>query len=42
MSLKAELEIWVSALVAFDDENFEKALLLFSVRMTAEILTTRY
>ena len=31
MSLKAELEIWASALVAYDAERFEEALELFSV-----------
>jgi hypothetical protein len=31
MSLKAELETWASALQAYDEENFERALELFSV-----------
>jgi hypothetical protein len=31
MSLKAELETWASALKAYDEEDFEKALDLFSV-----------
>lgn len=32
MSLKAELETWASALKAYDEEDFEKSLDLFSVR----------
>jgi hypothetical protein len=32
MSLKAELETWASALKAYDEEDLEKALDLFSVR----------
>ncbi len=32
MSLKAELETWSGALKAYDEEDFEKALDLFSVR----------
>jgi hypothetical protein len=32
MSLKAELETWAAALKAYDEEDFEKALDLFSVR----------
>jgi neutrophil cytosolic factor 2 len=31
MSLKAELETWAAALKAYDEEDFEKALDLFSV-----------
>lgn len=31
MSLKAELETWASALVAYDAERFDEALELFSV-----------
>lgn len=31
MSLKAELETWAGALKAYDDEDFEKSLDLFSV-----------
>jgi len=31
MSLKAELETWAAALKAYDEEDFEKALELFSV-----------
>jgi hypothetical protein len=31
MSLKAELEIWASALKAYDEEDFDKSLDLFSV-----------
>jgi hypothetical protein len=31
MSLKAELETWASALQAYDEENFERALELFTV-----------
>lgn len=33
MSLKAELETWAAALKAYDDQDFEKALDLFSVRL---------
>lgn len=33
MSLKAELETWAAALKAYDAEDFEKALDLFSVRL---------
>lgn len=32
MSLKAELETWAAALKAYDEEDFEKSLDLFSVR----------
>ena len=32
MSLKAELEIWAGALKAYDEEDFDKSLDLFSVR----------
>src|SRR5258708_3024419 len=32
MSLKAELETWAAALKAYDAEDFEKSLELFSVR----------
>lgn len=31
MSLKAELEVWASALAAYDAEKFDEALELFSV-----------
>ena len=31
MSLKAELEIWASALAAYDAEKFDEAIELFSV-----------
>lgn len=31
MSLKAELETWAAALKAYDEEDFEKSLDLFSV-----------
>jgi len=31
MSLKAELETWAAALKAYDEEDFEKSLELFSV-----------
>ncbi|KAJ7928502.1 NADPH oxidase regulator NoxR [Mycena leptocephala] len=34
MSLKAELETWAAALKAYDEEDFEKALDLFSVNLT--------
>jgi hypothetical protein len=32
MSLKAELETWAGALKAYDEEDMEKALEMFSVR----------
>jgi|SRR5580693_15704 neutrophil cytosolic factor 2 len=32
MSLKAELETWASALKAYDEEDFDQSLELFSVR----------
>ena len=32
MSLKAELETWVDALKAYDEQDFDKALDLFGVR----------
>jgi hypothetical protein len=32
MSLKAELEIWTSALKAYDEEDFDKSLELFKVK----------
>jgi neutrophil factor 2 len=32
MSLKAELETWAAALKAYDDEDFDQSLELFSVR----------
>lgn len=39
MSLKAELEAWASALNAYDEENFEKSLELFSrIADTSKIL----
>lgn len=31
MSLKAELETWAAALAAYDAENFEESLELFTV-----------
>ena len=31
MSLKAELEVWASALTAYDAEKFDESLELFSV-----------
>jgi hypothetical protein len=33
MSLKAELETWAAALKAYDEEDFERSLNLFSVRL---------
>ncbi len=33
MSLKAELENWAAALKAYDEEDFQGALELFSVRV---------
>ena len=33
MSLKAELETWAAALNAYDEENFEQSLELFSVSL---------
>ena len=32
MSLKAELDIWASALQAYDEQDFQRSLALFSVR----------
>lgn len=34
MSLKAELETWAAALKAYDEEDFDKSLELFSVGYT--------
>jgi hypothetical protein len=34
MSLKAELEVWATALKAYDEEDFEKSLETFSVCFT--------
>jgi len=31
MSLKAELDTWAAALLAYDEEDFERALELFAV-----------
>ena len=39
MSLKAELETWAAALKAYDEEDFDKALELFSVRHMDMILS---
>lgn len=40
MSLKAELEIWASALKAYDEEDFDKSLDLFSrIAESSKILT---
>ncbi|OSX61905.1 hypothetical protein POSPLADRAFT_1066338 [Postia placenta MAD-698-R-SB12] len=40
MSLKAELETWASALKAYDEENFDKSLQLFSeIGDSSKILT---
>jgi len=33
MSLKAELHAWASALKAYDEEDFDQALALFTVRV---------
>jgi neutrophil cytosolic factor 2 len=33
MSLKAELESWAAALKAYDEEDFEQSLEIFSVRL---------
>ena len=41
MSLKAELETWAAALKAYDEEDFEKSLDLFSVRPPPSPPTTR-
>lgn len=38
MSLKAELETWAAALKAYDEEDFEKSLDLFSVRSISPAL----
>lgn len=37
MSLKAELETWSAALKAYDEEDFEKSLDLFSVCITCRL-----
>ena len=37
MSLKAELEIWASALTAYDEGRFDEALELFSVSTPTRI-----
>lgn len=40
MSLKAELETWAAALKAYDEEDFEKSLDLFSrIADSSKILT---
>ena len=40
MSLKAELETWAAALKAYDEEDFEKSLQLFStIADSSKILT---
>jgi hypothetical protein len=33
-ALQAELETWAAALKAYDEEDFEKSLDMFSVRVT--------
>ena len=38
MSLKAELELWATALVAYDADDFEKSLEVFSVSSVDFIL----
>jgi hypothetical protein len=35
MSLKAELETWAAALKAYDENDYEKSLDLFSVRSSS-------
>lgn len=42
MSLKAELESWAAALKAYDEENFEGALELFSVRANRITIYSSY
>jgi len=42
MSLKAELETWAAALQAYDDEDFDKSLELFSVRPLNSFLLTSF
>jgi hypothetical protein len=42
MSLKAELDIWASALQAYDQEDFQKSLGLFSVRERLSIIILSY
>jgi hypothetical protein len=37
MSLKAELETWASALQAYEENDYEKAIDLFSVRTPAGV-----
>jgi hypothetical protein len=41
MSLKAELETWASALKAYDENDYEKSLDLFSVRQARILPTAR-
>jgi len=41
MSLKAELESWAAALKAYDEQNFEKSLDLFSVSTVIILLWPR-
>lgn len=41
MSLKAELEIWANALKAYDGEDLEKALELFSVCFLSPMLSRK-
>ena len=38
MSLKAELEVWASALAAYDAEKFDESLELFSVSSGTHII----
>lgn len=38
MSLKAELDIWASALKAYDEEDFQKSMDLFLVRERLSII----
>jgi hypothetical protein len=42
MSLKAELDIWASALQAYDEQDFQKSLALFSVRELLSIIIHSY
>ena len=38
MSLNAELEIWVAALEAYDEQNYEESLYQFSVTRINHLL----
>jgi len=41
-SLKAELENWAAALNAYDEQDFDKALDLFSVSSLSDLILTTH